>query len=278
MNSKERIIFWFVVFITVVFNLLGLVYFLSFYGGTNDLLLFIIAKFKDNYDWILPSLTLIFSLIIFMWSEIKEHKRNKKASKPQIYIKVSEKEGWYEKNFDLINLSNKAAFNIEVLIDKKDELIELLENIQKKEFRRIESDFVNDYFDYNEVYNYYFDFVSKDNSKTFVVSPILTFFLLKAFLYDLITEDELYYKITIKYNNEEYYEYEEKYKIFFKIDSIKIYNEEYYGQEVDESLKIEEKFDHNDIIQNKDEILKEISKKFPILVSIYPKIHRIEKV
>ncbi|WP_165973951.1 hypothetical protein [Marinitoga lauensis] len=78
MNSKERIIFWVVVFITVVFNLLGLIYFLSFYGGTNGFLLFIIAKFKDNYDWILPSLTLISSLIILCGANLKSIKETKK--------------------------------------------------------------------------------------------------------------------------------------------------------------------------------------------------------
>ncbi|NUU96767.1 hypothetical protein [Marinitoga sp. 1138] len=278
MNSKERIIFWFVVFITVVFNLLGLIYFLSSYGGTNDFLLFIIAKFKDNYDWILPSLTLISSLIIFMWSEFKEHKRNKKASKPQIHIKVSEKEGWFEKKIDLINLSNNAAFNVEVFIEKNFDYFDFFVNVSRKELNIIEDDFIESMLDYEEKYRYYFNFVSKEDSKTFVVSPFLTFYLLKAFLYDLITEDDLYYKINIKYNNEEYYEYEEKYKIFFKLDTIEIYNEEYYGQITDEALMINEKFDHEEIIENKDEVLKKISNKFPFLVSIYPKIYRIEKI
>ncbi len=218
-----------------------------------------------------------------MWSEFKEHKRNKKASKPQIWIKLSPKNAnvSFWKEVEIINLSDKAAFNVKVSIDKKNDFWEMCENSGYKELNIIEEYLVESTIDYEKYdYNYYFDFISKNDKKSFIISPLLTFVLLKAFLYDLIKEEDLYYKINIKYNNEEYYEYEEDFKIFFRLESITIYNEMYYKLFNEEPLiqnyTIEEYFNHDEIIKNKKEILNKIGNIDPNLVNFEFKILEVK--
>ncbi|WP_165973952.1 hypothetical protein [Marinitoga lauensis] len=157
----------------------------------------------------------------------------------------------------------------------------MCENSGYKELNIIEEYLVESTIDYEKYdYNYYFDFISKNDKKSFIISPLLTFVLLKAFLYDLIKEEDLYYKINIKYNNEEYYEYEEDFKIFFRLESITIYNEMYYKLFNEEPLiqnyTIEEYFNHDEIIKNKKEILNKIGNIDPNLVNFEFKILEVK--
>jgi len=279
LKKKEKIASFFIIIlgsINLILCIPIMIFLLDFYIPNFS------KFFKENYDWILPSLTLLFSLIIFLWKEYKESKRLKEATKPRLVPKKDPKSTSFVKKFKLINISDNPALNVKVIINASCNLNNLFENIDTKEFSIFDEVFFGEtFYDTDKPIEYFFESIVKGYNEIFTLPNTWVYLLIKAYFYDLISDDDLYFTINLKYNNDKYYLYNEKFKINFRIDWIIIYNPEYLERSKDSpDWYIDESYDHDEIINNKKQILKKIyqaSNIHPNLVDFDINIYEIKK-
>ena len=121
MKKHEKIIFW-IIALLFFYQFLNWIY--LYFIDKKYLLYFVLdfdnflwKTFKSNYDWILPSITLLFSIFLFMYRERKNETQRKEDKKPVIKFKLISKINIEQQSliyFKIINLGFSNAINIKI--------------------------------------------------------------------------------------------------------------------------------------------------------------------
>ncbi|WP_129408139.1 hypothetical protein [Marinitoga lauensis] len=154
----------------------------------------------------------------FIISQLINAYKIKKQMKPILFLKIhsQEKENI---NFMVFNYSNNPAFNIEVEILKNKNVVNALNSFKKrkKKFEKaLEKLYKNTISQDNK---YFIDVVAKDFPHKYIqisMRDLLDY--LKAYLYDLINEEDLFFPIKFTYHNEDQIIFKELFKIYFEFE------------------------------------------------------------
>ncbi|MBM7559905.1 hypothetical protein [Marinitoga litoralis] len=121
-----------------------------------------------------------------------------------------------------MNYSNNPAFNLEIYINKKSEFFEILNSFKKRK-QKFEKTIDKKYSIINNSNDtYYVEVISKDSPfKNIKINYDYLVKFLKLYLYDLISEDDLYFKIITKYYNDDQIYYVDTFNVYFDFEFYK---------------------------------------------------------
>ncbi|KLO21595.1 hypothetical protein X275_08635 [Marinitoga sp. 1197] len=152
----------------------------------------------------------------FLINQIITYNQMKKSLKPILFLKLDTKEEGL--NFKLINYSDNPAFNVEVELEKRNDIYNKLKLYKKKKVK-FEKALYKIYPDTDTENKYYIDVISKDTYFSHIHINIRTVIdIFKTYLYDLISKKDLYFIVKIKYYNSEQFYYEEEFNVYFDFD------------------------------------------------------------